>query len=85
MDKNCTEIPDFLTAVSWMDGANGQIKKITSVESLREDEKQKIKTCKHSASRTAVEQAADCGPMFKLMKRLVREMEIPQAGYDSIY
>ena len=85
MDKDTETIPDSLTAISWMDGANGQIRKITSIQSLMKDEKLKIKTCKHSASRTAVEQAADCGPMFKLMKRIVREMEIPHAAYNNIY
>ena len=47
IDENCTDIPDFMTVVSLMDGANGQIKKITSLESLRKDKKLKIKTCKH--------------------------------------
>ena len=34
----------------------------------------KIITCKHSASRTVVEQAADVGPMFKMMKQAVKKM-----------
>ena len=84
-DGNTDNILDHLQAVSWMDGANAQIKKITSNESLKIEEKMKVTICKHLASRTAVEQAADCGPMFKLMKRIVKEMDVPHAGYDSIF
>ena len=35
----------------------------------------KIIICKHSAAQTAVEQGADCCPIFKLLKKLIREME----------
>ena len=79
-----SNIPEHLCAISWMDGANSQIKRITTSESLNNEERMKITICKYSASRTAVEQAADCGPMFKLMKKLVREMDISHAGFDNI-
>ena len=78
-------IPAHLQAVSWMDGANAQIKKITSNESMRIEESMKITVRKHSASRTAVEQAADCRPMFKLMKRIVKEMDVPHPGQDNLF
>ena len=45
----------------------------------------KITVCKHSAARTAMEQAADCGPMFKSMKGLVKSLENPHSATNSIY
>ena len=68
-----------------MDGANGQLKKITCEKNLEFEKKRKVICCKHSASRTAVEQAADTGPMFKIMKSVIKEMEIPNATVNHIY
>ena len=31
---------------------------------------------KHSAAHTAVEQSADCSPVFKLLRRLIQEMQL---------
>ena len=78
-------VPDYLRAVSWMDGANGQIKEITQEEKMMLENELKITCCKHSAARTAVEQAADTGPMFKVMKKLVKDMDPPNASSNSIY
>ena len=69
-------IPDNLRCVSWLDGANAQLKLLTSEQMLEIENKLKISICKHSAARTAVEQAADCSPIFKLLRKLVKEMEI---------
>jgi hypothetical protein len=66
-------IPDNLTAVSWMDGCHGQLKLIMTEAVLKNKKKLKIISNKHSAARTAVEQAADVGPMFKLMKGVVKK------------
>ena len=77
-------VPDNLKAVCWMDGANGQLKDIVREENLLEDEEMKIDSCKHSAARTGVEQAADTGPMFKIMKKIVKEMEHPHASSNKI-
>jgi hypothetical protein len=67
-------IPDNLTVVSWMDGCHGQLKLIMTEAVLKNKKKLKIISNKHSAARTAVEQAADVGPMFKLMKGVVKKM-----------
>ena len=61
------EIADHLTVASWMDGANGQLKLITSEECMDKEKKLKITSNKQSAARTGVEQAADVGPNFKLL------------------
>ena len=79
------EVPTSLTAVSWMDGANGQLKKITCEKNLETESKRKIVCCKHSASQTAVKQAADTGPMFKWMKVLLREMDSPNSTINHIH
>ena len=67
-------IPDTLQAVSWMDGANGQLKLITSEENILLEKELKITCRKHLAARTATEQAADAGPNFKLMKKEIKAM-----------
>ena len=79
------EVPPHLTAVSWMDGANGQLKKITCERNLELEKKKRVICCKHSASRTAVEQAADTGPMFKGMKSILKNMDLPNAAISHIY
>ena len=84
-DGDEDSIPDYLRVVSWMDGANGQIRLIVSEENLKEEDRLCITCCKHSAARTAVEQAADTGPMFKLLKKIIHETDSPHAAFDSIY
>ena len=79
------EIPDNLTAVAWMDGANAQIKLITDEESLRHKEKLKTRRNKNSAARTSVEQAANTGPMFKMLKKILLETDSPNASNNSIF
>ena len=78
------DIPDSLKASCWMDGANGQLKDITTEANLLIDHQLKIDTMKHSAARTGVEQAADTSPIFKIMKKLVREMYTPHASSNSM-
>ena len=78
-------IPDNLTAVSWMDGCHGQLK-LTTTENVLDTEKNlKIITNKHSAARTAVEQAADIGPMFKMMKAVIKKMSPSNTETSAVY
>ena len=81
---NEPDIPRYLTAVSWMDGANGQLKRITCQKNIEFEGKRRVVCCKHSDSRTAVEQAADTGPMFKAIM-LIKEMDSPNATVNHIY
>ena len=78
-------VPGHLKATSWMDGANSQIKDLTEEERLRLEKDLKIDSCKHSAARTAVEQAADTSPVFKTMKKIVREMNSPNSASNRVY
>ena len=89
MDENCpseeSEVPTNLTAVCWMDGCYGQLKLTTREDVLEKESKLKITCNKHSAARTAVEQAADVGPMFKLIKKLIRYMKQLRACQSPVY
>ena len=59
---------------------------MTTQESVLEYEiKIKITTCKHSAARTAVEQAADVGPMFKVMKSVIKSMPTESITISPIF
>ena len=49
------------------------------------ENKRKVVCCKHSASCTVVEQAADTGPMFKAMKALIKDMDLPNLSVSHIY
>ena len=83
-DGNIEDVPDFLKCVSWMDGCNSQLRLITSEKHMREEKKRKIVCCKHSAARTAVEQAADTGAMFKYLKKILKSTENPTSANNSI-
>lgn len=61
-------VPMHLTAVSWMDGAFGKLKRITIEDNLKKEKELKITLDKHLAARTGREQSADLGPNFKLVK-----------------
>ena len=79
------EIPPYLRAISWMDGCASQIKLITSEENMNLEKKLNITCCKHSVSRTAIEQAADTGCMFKCMKKILRDTTNPNSSNSSVY
>ena len=79
------DIPSYLQCVSWMDGCNSQLRLITSEENMKREMKMRIVCCKHSAARTAVEQAADTGAMFKHLKKIVRTTENPFNANNSIH
>ena len=83
--KEDEEVPDYLRAISWMDGCASQIKLITSEENMIFEKKLNITCCKHSASRTAVEQAADTGCMFKRMKQILSDTTNPHSSNSSVY
>ena len=78
-------VPGHLKATSWMDGANSQMKDLTEEDRLRLEKELKIDSCKHSAARTAVEQAADTSPVFKTMKKFVQEMNSPNSASNRVY
>ena len=78
-------IPENQRAVSWMDGANTQLKLITSEEMMELEEALKITSCKQSAARTSLEQAADAGPNFKNVKKNVKTMPNPHPSTNHIY
>ena len=67
-----------------MDDANKKLRPITCHENLKFEEDLKITCCKYSIITTAVEQAADAGPMFTFMKKMAKELENPHYTYDSI-
>ena len=69
-----------------MDGASRQIRKIMLEENLRNEKKHRIECCKHLATCTSVEQAADMGPMFKSMKAALKAADLPNASStNNIY
>ncbi len=62
-----TTIPDELTAVAWCDGDVSQLNSMTNEYKILRD--QKIIANKQNAARTAVEQAADLMPVFKVFNK----------------
>ena len=69
-----TPIPDTLAAVCWSDGACTQLQAITTEKQQRTDRTNKVTTCKHSAARTAEEQACDLASVFRTQNSLSRGM-----------
>ena len=74
-----------MTAVSWFDGCGTQLTPLVTEGNMTLEKKLKICCCKHSTARTAVEQAADTGPMFKVLKSLLRSTETPTVTNNSIF
>ena len=68
-----------------MDGANRQIEDITDGERLKKELELKIDSCKHSATRMAVEQTADTSPVFKTLKKIVKEINSPNSSSSRVY
>ena len=85
MDETQEGVPENLTAVSWMDGCHGQLKLTTTEDVMKTEKELKIITNKHSAARTAVEQAADVGPMFKMMKAVIKKMSPSNSETSAVY
>ena len=79
-----TAIPDWMQAVSWLDGAGGQLTYITQENNLIREDDMKVTVCKHSAARTGVEQAADVGPIFKVLRSLIKQCDDIHHSYCSI-
>ena len=73
-EKEDEPIPDNLQAISWMDGCYGQLHLTTQEDVLEFEKYLKITACKQSAARTAVEQAADIGAMFKIIRHMIKQM-----------
>ena len=72
--KQGSVVPDNLRCISWMDGCHGQLKLTTQDDVLKTEEKLKITTNKHNAACTAVEQAADVGPMFLICRNMIKSI-----------
>ena len=68
-----------------MDGCLGQLHLITKEEVLDAEAKLKITANKQSPARTAVEQAADVGAMFKLIRALIKSMPGGEPSNSHIY
>ena len=69
-------VPDFMIAVAWQDGCDGQLKLVTIEEWLDEDERRSIVAYKQSAARTTTEQSADISSCFKTFRNLQKDMTI---------
>jgi hypothetical protein len=69
-----TPIPDTLSAVCWSDGACSQLQAITNENQQVSDSYNKITCCKHSAARTAEEQACDLASVFRTVNTLSKGM-----------
>ena len=74
LDPESKVIPENLRAVSWMDGCLGQLHLMGQETVLDTEDILKITANKQSPARTAVEQAADVGAMFKLIRALIKSM-----------
>jgi hypothetical protein len=77
------DVPDHLRAVSWQDGCNGQLKLVTSKESLNKDEKRNIVACKQSTSRTTTEKSADIGSCFKTYHKAQKDMSVKENHFRN--
>ena len=76
-----TYIPNDLTTCYWCDGANVQFNTIKSKRLKDVDKTKKVVTCKHSRSRTAVEQACDTSPIFRSIKVISQNITTESAPY----
>ena len=84
--KEGEEIPDSYTAVSWMDGCHdGQLNMITKEKVLDVEKEKKIISCKQSAACTGVEQPADAGSMFKIMKAVMKQMPTESITVSPVF
>ena len=66
---------------------NTQLQLITSEDNLQEEEEEEdllITSNKQSAARTAIEQAADCTPGFKCLKKDLKTMVVPHQSTNPI-
>ena len=78
-------VPSEYTAISWMDGCHGQLNMTTNESVLDKEAKLGIVSCKQSAARTGVEQPADAGPMFKIMKGVIKVMPTESITVSPIF
>jgi len=80
-------------SVSWSDGGGAQLGALLAEDSLNEAIQKYLTLCKHSASRTGVEQFCDTSPVFKNVnrnmktitaKKLPRSTGFKQIVFDKI-
>ena len=65
------EVNEKYTAVCWNDGANTQLAAVVNEAQQTIDARSKVITNKHSAARTAVEQACDMSSCFRTINNLL--------------
>ena len=85
MDPKAEEVPENLRAISWMDGCLGQLHLMGQETVLDTEDLLKITANKQSPARTAVEQAADVGAMFKLIRSLIKSMPGGEVCNSHLY
>ena len=76
-------VPDHLRVVAWQDGCDGQLKLVTSEESLEEDGKRNIVACKQNAARTGSEQAADLAEAFRGYRKEEKGMDVTETNHRN--
>ena len=69
-----SDVPDYLRAISWQDGACGQLNYLCRDDVLAAEELLKISVNKHSAARSGMEQACDVAPIFRRLKELIKKL-----------
>ena len=84
-DLNKKDIPDNLQADSWMDSYMGQLHLMGQETVLDYESKMKITANKQSPARTAVEQAADVGAMFKIIRYMIKSIPGGEVCNSHIY
>ena len=79
---------DFTSGiVSWYDGGPSQLSLLTSEDIQEEDELNQITSMKHAAATTAVQQAMDICPIFKLIREACNRATaegLPDYGFKNI-
>ena len=65
-----TEVPAWLTCVSWTDGDINQLAAIKAIEMVLLDRQKKIQSAKHSPQASGTEQPCDNAPTFRTLRLL---------------
>ena len=65
-----TEVPAWLSCVSWSDGDINQLAAIKAIEMVLLDRKKKITSAKHSPQASGTEQPCDNSPTFRTLRAL---------------
>lgn len=82
---NVNDIPKHLQAASLMGVTCGQLSNIASEENMILEELLRITCMKYSRAWTGVEQAINCGPIFKQLKSQLKSTDAPNHTNSPIY